>query len=96
MFHRTWEAFSLQPHRIETFKPSIAPHFVEYVHDIAGLYPNPAERGVVLCVDERKPDTGTRTHAALLAKDLKEIEQRSHDYTCSGAFDEYISDPEAT
>jgi transposase len=49
---RIWQAFGLQPHRQESFKLSGDPLFVEKVHDIAGLYLNPPERAVVLCVDE--------------------------------------------
>ena len=52
---RIWHAFGLQPHRQETFKLSKDPLFVEKVHDIVGLYLNPPERAVVLCVDETAP-----------------------------------------
>ena len=50
---RIWHAFGLQPHRQETFKLSTDPQFIEKVHDICGLYLNPPERAVVLCVDEK-------------------------------------------
>src|SRR5215216_3705666 len=50
---RIWHAYGLQPHRAETFKLSRDPLFVEKVHDIVGLYLNPPERAVVLCVDEK-------------------------------------------
>ena len=50
---RIWHAFGLQPHRQETLKLSKDPQFVEKVHDIVGLYLNPPERAVVLCVDEK-------------------------------------------
>jgi hypothetical protein len=46
-------AFGLQPYRSETFKLSTDPLFVEKVRDICGLYLNPPERAVVLCVDEK-------------------------------------------
>ena len=49
---RTWQAFGLAPHRQEKFKLSTDPQFVEKVYDICGLYLNPPERAVVLCVDE--------------------------------------------
>jgi transposase len=49
---RTWQAFCLQPHRQEKFKLSPDPQFIEKVYDICGLYLNPPERAVVLCVDE--------------------------------------------
>ena len=51
--HRIWRAFGLQPHRVETFKLSTDPLFVEKVRDIVGLYLSPPERAVVLCVDEK-------------------------------------------
>src|ERR1700704_427258 len=50
---RTWHAFGLQPHRQETWKLSKDPLFIEKVHDICGLYLNPPERAVVMCVDEK-------------------------------------------
>ena len=50
---RVWRAFSLQPHRVETFKLSADPFFVEKVRDVVGLYLNPPERALVLCVDEK-------------------------------------------
>jgi len=56
---RIWRAFSLQPHRVETFKLSSDPFFVEKVRDIVGLYLNPPERALVLCVDEKSQIQGT-------------------------------------
>ena len=53
--HRIWKAFGLQPHRAETFKLSRDPQFVAKVRDVVGLYLNPPERAVVLCVDEETP-----------------------------------------
>jgi len=50
---RIWHAFGLQPHRTETFKLSTDPLFIEKVRDIVGLYLNPPERALVLCVDEK-------------------------------------------
>ncbi len=50
---RIWRAFALQPHRVETFKLSSDPLFIEKVRDIVGLYLAPPERAVVLCVDEK-------------------------------------------
>ncbi len=50
---RIWRAFGLQPHRVENFKFSRDPQFVEKVRDIAGLYLNPPDRVMVLCVDEK-------------------------------------------
>jgi hypothetical protein len=50
---RIWRAFALQPHRAETFKISTDPLFVDKVRDVVGLYLNPPERALVLCVDEK-------------------------------------------
>ncbi len=51
--HRIWRQHGLRPHRVETFKLSNDPHFVEKVRDIVGLYVNPPERALVLSVDEK-------------------------------------------
>lgn len=51
--HRIWRAFGLQPHRVDTFKISTDPQFVDKVHDVVGLYLNPPERAVVICIDEK-------------------------------------------
>ena len=50
---RIWRAFGLQPQRVENFKLSKDPQFVEKVRDIVGLYMNPPDRAIVLCVDEK-------------------------------------------
>ncbi len=50
---RIWHSFGLQPHRSETFKLSTDPLLVEKIRDIVGLYLNPPEHAVVLCVDEK-------------------------------------------
>jgi hypothetical protein len=50
---RIWRAFGLQPHRQDTWKLSKDPLFVDKVRDVVGLYLNPPERAVVLCVDEK-------------------------------------------
>lgn len=49
--HRIWHEHGLKPHRVETFKLSNDPKFVEKVRDIVGLYVNPPERALVLSVD---------------------------------------------
>ncbi len=48
-----WRAFALQPHLVEGFKLSKDPLFVDKVRDIVGLYLNPPDRALVLCVDEK-------------------------------------------
>ena len=50
---RIWDAFGLQPHRVENFKFSKDPQFIEKVRDIVGLYLNPPDRAIALCVDEK-------------------------------------------
>jgi transposase len=50
---RIWRAFGLQPHRQQTWKLSSDPLFIEKVRGVVGLYLNPPERAVVLCVDEK-------------------------------------------
>ena len=50
---RIWRAFGLQPHRAENFKLSQDPLFVDKVRDIVGLYLNPPDDALVLCVDEK-------------------------------------------
>ncbi len=51
--HRLFQAFAVQPHRTRTFKLSTDPFFVERVRDIVGLYLNPPDHTLVLCVDEK-------------------------------------------
>ena len=51
--HRVWQVNHLQPHRTKTFKLSNDPKFAEKVVDIVGLYMNPPEHALVLCVDEK-------------------------------------------
>jgi len=50
---RIWRAFGLQPHRQDTWKRSKDPLCIDKVRDVVGLYLNPPERAVVLCVDEK-------------------------------------------
>jgi transposase len=50
---RIWRAFGLRPHKVETFKISKDPLFVDKVRDVVGLYLDPPERALVLCVDEK-------------------------------------------
>lgn len=50
---RIWQAFALQPHRSESFKLSKDPLFIDQVRDLVGLYLNPPDRAMVLCVDEK-------------------------------------------
>jgi transposase len=52
---RIWRAFGLKPHQTEAFKLSPDPQFIDKVRDIVGLYLNPPDAAVVLCVDEETP-----------------------------------------
>jgi len=81
---RIWHAFGLQPHRVETFKLSTDPHFVEKVRDVVGLYLNPPERALVLSVDEKSQIQALdRTQLAFpIRPGLPE--RQSHDYTRHG------------
>ena len=50
---RIWRAFGLKPHLVDTFKLSNDPQFIEKVRDVVGLYLDPPEKALVLCVDEK-------------------------------------------
>src|SRR5208337_994574 len=50
---RIWKQHNLKPHLVKTFKLSRDPHFLEKLHDVVGLYLNPPDRALVLCVDEK-------------------------------------------
>jgi transposase len=52
---RIWRAFGLKPDQVQTFKLSPDPQFIDKVRDIVGLYLNPPDAAVVLCVDEETP-----------------------------------------
>ena len=82
--HRIWNAFSLQPHRSETFKLSSDPQFVEKVRDIVGLYLDPPERALVLCVDEKSQIQALDRTQPLLPMRPGQAERRTHDYERHG------------
>lgn len=82
---RIWRAFSLQPHRSETFKLSKDPLFVEKVRDIVGLYLDPPERALVLCVDEKTQIQALDRTQPLLPMRPGQVERRPHDYERHGA-----------
>ena len=77
--HRIWRAFGLQPHRVETFKLSSDPLFVEKVRDIVGLYLSPPERAVVLSVDEKSQVQALDRTQPLLPMRPGQAERRTHD-----------------
>ena len=81
---RIWRAFALQPHRSETFKLSTDPLFVEKVRDIVGLYLNPPDRAVVLCVDEKTQVQALDRTQPILPLRPGQAERRTHDYKRHG------------
>ncbi len=82
--HRIWRAFSLAPHRSETFKLSKDPLFIDKVRDIVGLYLAPPERALVLCVDEKSQIQALDRAAPLLPMRPGQIQRRTHDYARHG------------
>ena len=81
---RIWRAFALQPHRTETFKLSADPLFIEKVRDIVGLYLNPPDRALVLCVDEKSQIQALDRTRPLLPLRPGQAERRTHDYVRHG------------
>ena len=89
---RIWRAFELKPHRADTFKLSNDPLFVEKVFDVVGLYMNPPEAAVVLCVDWGSlPLAGEKSQVQALARSQPAFpmmpgmpEKRTHDYVRHG------------
>jgi transposase len=81
---RIWQAFGLQPHRSETFKLSPDPLFIEKVRDIVGLYLNPPEHALVLCVDEKSQIQALERTQPLLPMRPGQAERRTHDYRRHG------------
>jgi transposase len=81
---RIWRAFGLQPHRTETFKLSSDPFFVEKVRDLVGLYLNPPDHAVVLCVDEKSQVQALDRTRPLLPLRPGVPERQTHDYIRHG------------
>lgn len=81
---RTWAAFSLQPHRQKTFKLSTDPFFAEKVIDIVGLYLDPPEHAMVLCVDEKSQTQALERTQPLLPLGLGYVEGVTHGYIRHG------------
>ena len=77
--HRIWQAFSLQPHRSETFKLSADPYFVDQTRDIVGLYVDPPQHALVLCVDEKSQVQALDRTQPLLPLRPGQVERRTHD-----------------
>jgi len=81
---RIWHAFGLQPHRVENFKFSKDPQFVEKVRDIVGLYLNPPDRAIVLCVDEKSQVQALNRTQPILPLAPGVPARQSHDYERHG------------
>ena len=81
---RIWHAFGLQPHRVKNFKFSKDPQFVEKVRDIVGLYLNPPDRAIVLCVDEKSQVQALNRTEPILPLAPGVPARQSHDYERHG------------
>ena len=88
---RIWRAFGLQPHRQEVWKLSRDPHFVAKVRDVVGLYLDPPERAVVLCVDEKSQIQALDRTAPILPMLPGVPERATHDYKRSGTSSLYAA-----
>jgi transposase len=81
---RIWRTFGLQSHRVETFKLSADPQFVEKVRDIVGLYLNPPDHALVLCLDEKSQVQALDRTRPLLPMRPGIPARRTHDYIRHG------------
>ena len=81
---RVWKAFRLKPHLSETFKLSTDPLFIDKVRDVVGLYLDPPEKAVVLCVDEKSQCQALDRSQPVLPMMPGMPEKRTHDYARHG------------
>jgi putative transposase len=81
---RVWSAFGLKPHRQESFKLSTDPLFVEKLRDVVGLYLNPPENTLVLCVDEKSQCQALERTQPMLPMGLGYVQGFTHDYVRHG------------
>ena len=81
---RIWRTFGLQPWRSQTFKLSTDPLFVDKVRDVVGLYLDPPERALVLCVDEKSQIQALDRSQPVLPMQPGVAERRTHDYLRAG------------
>jgi transposase len=82
--HAVWQRYDVQPHRVEKFKLSNDPKFEEKVRDIVGLYLNPPDRALVLCVDEKSQIQALDRTAPILPLRPGLPERQTHDYKRHG------------
>ncbi len=88
---RIWRAFGLKPHQTEAFKLSPDPQFIDKVRDIVGLYLNPPDAAVVLCVDEKSQIQALDRSAPVLPLMPGVPERRTHDYVRNGTTNLYAA-----
>jgi transposase len=88
---RIWRAFGLKPHLVDSFKLFPDPHFVERVWDVVGLYLNPPEGALVLCVDEKTPVRALDRTAPILPLRPGPPERRTRDYRRNGTTNLYAA-----
>jgi hypothetical protein len=88
---RIWRAFGLKPHQTEAFKLSPDPQFVDEVRDIVGLYLDPPDAAVVLCVDEKSQIQALDRSAPVLPLMPGVPERRTHDYVRHGTSNLYAA-----
>lgn len=84
---RVWRAFGLKPHLVDTWKLSTDPQFVDKVRDVVGLYLDPPERAVVLCVDEKSQTQALARTRPILPLLPTSPARASHDYQRNGTAD---------
>jgi transposase len=88
---RIWRAFGLKPYLVDTFKLSTDPQFIDKVRDVVGLYLNPPQAAMVLCVDEKTGVQALDRTAPILPL-LPGVPQRAtHDYTRHGTTNLYAA-----
>ncbi len=88
---RVWRAFGLAPHKTETWKLSKDPQFTDKVRDVVGLYLDPPERALVLCVDEKTQIQALNRTAPTFPKLPGTPERASHDYVRHGTSSLYAA-----
>ncbi len=88
---RIWRAFGLKPHQTESFKLSPDPQFIDKVRDIVGLYLNPPDAAVVLCVDEKSQIQALDRSAPVLPLMPGVPERHTHDYVRNGTTNLYAA-----
>jgi transposase len=81
---RIWRAFELKPHKVDYWKLSTDPHFVDKLYDVVGLYLDPPERALVLCVDEKSQVQALDRSAPVLPMMPADPERQTHDYIRHG------------